>query len=254
MRFVCLAILFFLASKLSAQIINIEDIRQKVDSSGWYGNADLTFYYNQNTKKILSLRPALNVLNRRGDHAFLAIANYNLVTEIDAPENGSAFERDGYIHFRYNYFQNKWLVYEVLCQYMNNKPLYIADRILTGGGVRLRFLNEDQHQLFLGLTALYEYDSELDTTITHSNGRASTYLSYRFETEKVMWSSAIYYQPYMGFAPDYRFFGQTRLDIKVWKNFSLLLLGRYTFDSFPAAGRDLPRETFNLSTGLSYSF
>lgn len=86
-----------LAYPTQAQIVNVETKRLRADTTGWYGNLDLTANLIKNTRQLWSFGTNFNILRIRSRHTFLLIADL----KFDKAENVDLINK-GYQHFRYN--------------------------------------------------------------------------------------------------------------------------------------------------------
>lgn len=249
MRLKLFALLCFLSAALSAQIVNIEALRVKNDSSRWSGLENFSFSLVKNTSQLVTINNQLALQYLKGKHTALFLSDVNF-----SFTDNSDFERGGFGHLRYGYTLHERLTLEAFGQYQVNIPLRIEERILVGVGPRFGFVNKEKHQFFLGTLVMYEHDQELDSTL-HNDARGSAYLAYTFKNEGAFAFSIItYYQPRLNYFEDYRLSMQSSLKFKIWKNFMFSVDGGLAYDAFPAAGSDIPNLTYKLTNGFSYSF
>ncbi|HBF21480.1 MAG TPA: hypothetical protein DDW81_15370 [Cryomorphaceae bacterium] len=246
-------LLFFLLFTpvfLTAQIVNIDSLRIKSDSSGFSGQEIFGFRITRNTTRLYELNNNLALQYRRSRHTLLFLSNINL-TYTEATD----FERNGFFHGRYNYTRNSWLTYEYFNQYQIDIPLRIEERILTGLGPRFTlYKKEKKKQIVLGTLAMYEYDKELDTSVVHRDFRMSSYLSVAFTGKRYGFTTLLYYQPRLDRWVDYRMSGQLQLRIDVWKGFAITTTASLNYDAYPVVDPAIPKLTYKVSNGLSYSF
>ncbi len=245
-----LLFLCFCNAPLNAQIVNIESLRMEQDSMGFAGIESFNFSIVQNTRRLLQINNNLAMQYRRVRNLFMLVNNVEYAKSAD-----SDFERNGYIHLRHNYLlTQKWST-ELFAQYQINLPLRIEGRTLLGVGLRYVLVKKENAGLAAGAAAMYENDVELDNAITNETMRGSFYLSALFNKKKrYAFSTILYYQPNFSAFNDYRLSGQTRFAFDLWKGLQFVASGVINYDAFPVVDAAIPRLTYKVTNGLSYTF
>lgn len=191
MRFwICFSLLLACGLPVTAQIVNIEDKRQQVDTTGWYGQLDLGFNLTQNSSRILSLNSAVRLDRLEERQNWLIYGGYNRVSV-----NGNDFINTGFGHLRYDRDLSGALVWEAFTQLQSDEKLQLNLRWLAGTGPRLRLSEEESFRLYAGLLYMYEYD-RFSGDIVYRDHRLSSYLSLRLQwNDRVSLANTTYYQP-----------------------------------------------------------
>jgi len=153
--------IFLIAWPAQAQIINVETKRLRADSTGWYGNLDLTANLIKNTRQLWSFGTNFNILHIKDRHTFLFIADL----KFDKAENVDLIN-NGYQHFRYNYklIKDKRWYLEIFEQTQFDAIRQIDKRFLLGAGVRNKIVSTDKLFMNLGISFMYEEESLKEKT------------------------------------------------------------------------------------------
>ena len=235
-----------------AQIVMVEG-RRLDDSLGWHGALTLELYNTKNTERVYTLGGGSLIQYQQGDHRFLSLNNIRIIRNVD-DENPNK-ENKGYQHFRYNYAIDSFWTVEAFSQAQFDQVLRIGFRGLLGGGVRMNLIKQEKNHLTLGLSGMFEYEEEKDTTVVHNDFRLSNYLSFEKEFNKIVTGSLIfYYQPLANNFSDYRISSGLNFNIKVSEHFALNINASLIYDAQPVVDEDITNLTYSITNGISYRF
>lgn len=232
-----------------AQLLNVESLRIKTDTTGWFGEVGLNAAYISSENKVIQAEGKGLVELKRKRDLFLLLANYNILKG-----DGEDLVDEYLIHLRYNIKLNNWIRWELFGQFQQNEILNIEQRILAGTGPRFKIADNKNLRLYLGTLAMREFEQESGAErLFHDDYRLSCYLSFNVQLEKVIeFISTTYWQPRISGFYDYRMLNQNSLQVKAGKHFVFSLNYQYIFDSRPAIG--IINHTSRMSTGLGYKF
>jgi len=246
---VFLFFLIFNPGQSNAQLLNVESMRIRTDTTGWFGEVGLSGSYIESESTVLQA-DARGLIEYKGKKSLiLLLGNYNLLTG-----DGKSLVDNYMLHLRYNYKITKWLRWEVFGQYQQNEILSINQRILVGTGPRYKLADNKKLRIYLGTLVMREFERESNPERTmHDDYRFSNYLSFNFTpVPNLEIVSTTYYQPQTSYFPDYRLLNQNSLNFKVGKHFVFSVNYVMAYDSRPAF--EIVNRTTNLSSGLAYKF
>lgn len=248
-----LLLLFFLMPIYSsAQIVNIEDRRTSLDSTGWQGRIDLAAQLVENSNRVMTISSGLR-LDALGQKSHsLILLDYRLV------EAGADRLLDnGFAHFRYGYDLGQKVRWETFTQAQYNLQLRLSFRWLIGTGPRLALLPPNSNRkLFLGLLYMFEYDEFEASALTYRDHRLSSYLSARIPfNNQIVFTSTTYYQPRLIDFTVPRISTINRLEFQFSETLSFTTSLNLTFDGrlsddFP----EVPDLVYNWLNGLRLNF
>jgi hypothetical protein len=116
-------------------------------------------------------------------------------------------------------------------------------------------IKQEKNRLTLGVSGMFEYEEEKDTTIVHNDFRLSNYLSFEKEFNKIVTGSLIcYYQPIAYNFSDYRISSGLNINIKVSEHFGFNMEASLVYDAQPVIDEDITNLTYSISNGISYQF
>lgn len=240
-----------LSTGVSAQIVNIEDKRKRLDSLGWFGQLDLGANLTKNTNRVTTLTGALRLdrLGEKGNVLFLS--DYRLVQV-----SGRNALNAGFVHLRYGYEpKDKWR-WEGFTQVQYDEQLRLNLRYLIGGGIRRRLYKSNGNRAYLGLLYMYEYDELSESAIFYRDHRLSSYLTLNIPIGgNITLASTSYYQPRLPNFRDTRLSSIVNLSVNLSNRFRVTSKFSLTFDE--RVNRDLPEvptTTYQWINGLRYTF
>lgn len=232
-----------------AQIVNIESKRVvHVDSSEWYGRLNLGFNLIENGNSIINFNGGANLEYVKGHHWFLALTNFNFI-QIEKED----FINDGFLHFRYNYSINKFLSYEAFTQAQYNEKLNLQLRWLLGTGLRFALVNKKDHNAYLGVSYMYEYNEETSPELEFRDHRMSSYFSFSIKPFKnARFTGTSYFQPVLNDFNDLRLSSQSALAIDLTKNLKFTTTLNITYDS--RVPEDVVNTIYSFRNGIRLDF
>lgn len=244
--------LTLLRPSLHAQIVNIEAqrITGTNDSVRWYGhlrgNASVAKVRQQNVQ----LQTQARVQYKQDPHLVLLLLNLNLLRA-----GNKDFERQAFVHLRYNYKIREPLIWEAFAQVSSSPIQLLLQRRLLGTGLRYRvFKSADGRQrIYLGAATLWEENTFAEPYQRAYWHRSSNYLSMTLRPwEQVSLIGTTYWQPVWGYIRNYRFSTDWMLKVALSKKLALTLDFEYRLDkNLPP---EAPAETYAWRNGLMWQF
>lgn len=233
----------------SAQIVNIEKERlRNQDSARFVGKIAATAQLIEN--KGLSIFTDVNphIQWKKNRHLILLIGQWEYLSALSNTVN-----HGGYAHLRYNYRLKPLLKWEFFTQIQYNRVWNMPWRYLAGTGPRLKCIDREAMQVYLGPLYLFEWQrSQLDEIDRYMH-RLSAYMSWNTHWKSLLrFAGTIYYQPRLNVWTDYRISGQTELQISMNKHLSLEQKTTWIFDETGFIG--IPHRNYRMSLGFSYRF
>jgi len=245
--FISIGLLTALPSVTEAQILNVESLRIRSDTTGWFGEAGLGGNYIRSETKVVQADARAFVEYKALKDLIILTGNYNLLIGDDQKLV------DEYLaHLRYNRKLNTWLRWEAFCQYQQNEVLLIGQRILAGTGPRFKLFDEKTFRSYLGLLVMYEHEEEKgEQALIHNDLRGSGYLSFNVALgNDLELISTTYYQPRLSGWRDYRVLHQNSLNLKAGKHFIFTVNYFLLHDSRPVA--EIIRTNSKLALGFIF--
>lgn len=247
-----LLVFILYAQPLSAQIVNIENKRTMLDTTGWFWRVDFGGNLTENTRSVVSLSGALRLDVRGESDDWLLLGNYNLVrADQDRVLN------DGFGHIRYGKKLGSFWVWESFTQYQYNRRLLIDLRGLAGTGPRFILRDQDHFDIAAGLLYMYEYN-ELgeDSPIFRRDHRLSAYLSLHVQlSDNAKFASTSYYQPLLERLGESRLSSINSLNFSLGSHLSFSTNLAITYDGLLARLVDgVPATSYQWKNLLRFSF
>jgi len=235
---------------LSAQIVNVENLRHETDSIGWSGHARVDMEVEKNnTARIFNFTNQLRLQHQGEKSLWFLIHDMNFKTI-----NGGEINNNSTQHLRFSHKIAPKISYEAFLQSQSDRVSEIKLRALVGTGLRFHLYESETYKFFLGVTVMYEHENSVDQIENiHNDIRNSTYLSFKIKpSENISFVSTNYYQPLVNKFSDFRVLSESSLLIKLFKKLSFISTFRYLYDSFPV--ENVANEQFKLTQGLVYFF
>lgn len=249
---IIIIVLLLLNTKLGfAQIVNVESARMQSDTTGWMGNAGVSFSLNQSVQRIIDVEFDNHIQYKTPGNKDLWL----LLTSYGFQKGGTQkFVNNSLVHLRYNHKLNSWLRWEIFTQLQNNLITQIRSRFLLGTGPRLKIFSTEIIRLYAATLLMYEREREnIKPPIIHNDIRSSSYISFTITPQKeIELISTTYFQPLISKISDWRVLNQATLKVKFGKHFRFSLLWNYLHDRYPAG--TAPRTTYTLKSGVDYEF
>ncbi|MCA6073993.1 DUF481 domain-containing protein [Fulvivirga sedimenti] len=200
----CFVLGLMLSGPVSGQILRVNKNNLNADSSRFWLGA-FTFNFNLNNRSVsaenenafIGLTASADLVYVADKNAYILINQINYFTSSD--QNG-AFISTGYAHFRINWLRKKRLSYENYVQTQYDRGRNMPQRVLMGGGIRYRLVDEEKKKLIVGTGAMFERERwkepENESNIIEKNfWKNSSYINgFIFITEDVKLDIITYYQ------------------------------------------------------------
>ncbi len=239
--------LFLVSSVLYSQVVNVESKRMRTDTTGWAGEADITYDIVKNTDYIFNVGLTSQLQYKSKKFITLLLADYRFVKAA-----GTKYINTGYLHLRYDYKLLPTVTWEVFTQGQFNQILDIGFRGLIGTGPRFKLYDSDSFRLYFASLYMYEYEENNEKTIFRRNQRSSSYLTFTLDFPRFEIIHTTYYQPKYTDLKDYRVASQTKVKFKIFKHLDFTSTFTYRFESVPFP--NIPKDTYSISNGLSLKF
>jgi hypothetical protein len=236
---------------LSAQLVNIESKRMQTDSVRFALNADFSFSHTNNDgSQVNQVDAALTTQLKSKDlrKIYFLLGNYKL---IDSGERN--LENAWFLHGRFNYKLSELVRLESFIQGQYNQLLIVEQRNLIGAGLRVKWVDKERFNGYVGNSYMYEVEYSDRAGTTNYNHRNSTYLtlSYTAKSEKFSVTNTVYYQPLYRDLGDYRILEQFRLNLPLSKWLRVFTLYNYYFDSKTPLNSKEYTSNLNLGIGIN---
>ncbi len=244
-------LLFTSLITLKAQIVNIEDSRKKIDSSGFYGHMDLAFNLNKASQQLTTFRGSSRADWLRDKGAWLSIVDYRVLLN-----DKDKIQDDGFFHFRYGRFLNKRFTWEAFSQVQHNRQLRIDLRWLIGSGPRFLLYDKPKQKIYLGMMYMYEYDELASEGTVWRDHRMSNYLSVHLQlTPNLNFASTSYYQPIINNFADSRLSSVNSLNFKISSHLRFHVQFNISYDArLSQEETEVPTTVYNLTNGIRWEF
>jgi len=279
--FFCNTPLFF------AQVVNIENKRINDGSYGLSGALDMTLATFQQDDLLVTFtfKPLIQykfgrkkniasqkeqeesddpdflplMLNSKNKHLLLLVNDLKY-----SASKVETFANFGMSHLRYAYRigESIWKA-ESYIQVQYNQLLLERIRVLTGGGLRAKFIDKttqkkdgstSEFRLFVGSSLFYEYQeiNHAERSIEYINTlRWNTYLSTYFHFKTIEFTSSTYFQPNISSSiADHRILGDYALLVQISEPFRIKMNVSYFYDSRPAP--TVASSMLSMSLGFVY--
>lgn len=245
-------VLFFslLFGGLEAQIVNIEQLRFKRDTSTWIFQDNLSFSIFRNTAQVVDIENDFLLSYAKGKNRLWLLNSLHF--NFSEQEN---FAQAGFVHLRYVRQWSDYVDWEFFGQMQTDRPLRIERRTLYGIGPRFGVDQKGAFQFHTGHLLMYEEDQELENKILHFDWRLSSYVSLIWEMkDKFNWSLVTYYQPRFDDWSDWRLSFQNQLAFKLGKHWSFAVSGSLNYDAQPVIDPNIPNLTYKIDNGIIVRF
>ena len=245
-------VLFFslLFGALQAQIVNIEQLRFKTDTSLWLFQDNLSFSVFRNTDQVVDIENDFLLRYYRGKNQLLLLnsLHFNFSEDIN-------FAQAGFIHLRYVRSLSNLTELEAFGQVQTDRPLRIEQRALFGIGPRFGVDQKGSFQFHTGHLLMYESDKEMFNDIQHYDWRLSSYVSLLWKyKEKFNWTLVSYYQPRFEDWSDWRLSLQNQLSFKLGEHWAFTVSASLNYDAQPVVDPNIPNLTYKLDNGILVKF
>jgi len=227
---------------LFSQVVNIETLRLRMDSLGYYGGGDYAGEFYKDKVVHNSAEISVHLAYKGEKNEFLNIGSYSYEISNKEIQTNNAFE-----HFRYNRIFSKLLTGEVFYQIKFDDVLNVDMRQLIGTGARITGFNEKERSLYFGFLVMYEYE-KLNYGEIHNDYRMSNYVTLRLPLKDFKLTSTTYYQPKINDPKDYRISSENMLSYDAGKRFEFFLKFSFLYDTDQVIGID--NYLYSFSQGI----
>ncbi|MFH0866166.1 MAG: DUF481 domain-containing protein [Bacteroidota bacterium] len=249
MRKILIAFIFFLFPAIAfSQVLNIEEERIKTDTTGWAGDAVVSFQLLKSDDQLVDLGTRLHLQYKTKRSLYLMLSDYSFVKA-----GADEYANSGFQHLRYNYKIKDWYTWEAFTQAQFNKVLSLKFRGLMGTGPRFKVIKTKSFRLYFAWLYMFEYEEIEQNSEINRNHRISSYVSFSWKLNDVLsLVNTTYYQPMINNFSDFRISAQTDLKIKISGKFSFSLGYNHYYDTDPPEG--VVNTIYSLDNKLSFEF
>ncbi len=251
-KFGIIALLFY-SKLLSAQIVNIEDMRitGTNDSTRWYGSTQAAFTLTKVQEQTTVLQADSRLQYKYHRNVLLLLLNANFLRA-----GAQNFVNTAFAHLRYNYKINPVLSWELYGQQQSNQLQLMKSRTLLGTGLRRRFfLNKSKtSRMYLGVAYLYEKNIFTESYGKRDWHRMSNYLSISLRAPKssIILRGTTYWQPAIGYIKNVRYSTEWTLELPITEHLRFTTNITYSVDrGLPQAA---PLEAYNWVNGVAWQW
>lgn len=255
--FICIGINILFAQ------VNTEIYRKDKEKEGFEGRLNFSYsYYSGNTEFTL-LKGGFRLDYLKGSF------NAFLLTNADyGQKDDGVYLSKGFTHLRTIKSFNDSFAGELFFQKQFDKFIFLKDRNLLGGGLRISQFFEHESESFtskfninLGIGLMYEhenFDKEIDDSNEHIEAntyltRSTNYISLNMLlNERLNLNIIGYYQADISNFNDYRILFEGRVEIELIRKLSFYISSNFRYDNKPFL--DLKKHDFQLINGIVYSF
>jgi len=164
MNKVLFLILSIISLSLNAQILNLEKYRADGDSLKKFAfNFNGSFNVNNrsaaqdNPVNLLGYNFSLNAIYAPNKHGYIFIGHRNFLRINESP-----FINFGYLHARINFYRKNRLNFETFIQMSDDNFRGLNPRLIGGGALRYRIIDQEKSELIIGTGAFYEFERWLN--------------------------------------------------------------------------------------------
>ena len=173
--------------------------------------------------------------------------------------NENRFVNNALSHLRFIREHSARFSYEAFGQHQFNEFTRLEQRLLFGGGVRFRVLQDPRAEVFLGTGYMLERETldlpaALPDARRSEHHRSTNYVTVRYnsEDERLRLVETLYFQTRVDQVEDYRLLSETSFEIQLLRRLALAISLNVTHDSEPPTG--VKETDVVLSNSLRYSF
>lgn len=230
------------------QVLNIEEERLKTDTTGWSGDAEISFEMVKSNEKLVDLEAKLHLQYKTKRSLYLFLTDYSHLNAGDDEYSNSGFQ-----HIRYNYKITDWYTWEAFTQAQFDVVLGLKFRGLLGTGPRFKVVKTKNFRLYTAWLYMFEYEEIDYNSEINRNHRISSYISFTWNlSDNVSLINTTYFQPLINNFNDYRISSQTNFKIKIFRKFSYTVGYTHYFDTYPPEG--VVNTIYSLDNKLSFAF
>jgi hypothetical protein len=206
----------------AAQIANVQSLITK-DKPGWSLQLDGSFdFQSWNSQQMVFGASAIGRYVHE-NHLVLLLARGDIVKAQATPARVRHIE-----HARYRYaFSDSPFDLEAFVQHSTDVFRRLDNRVLAGGGPRVRVFSGEPMSLAIGVTPMFEFErigngDAVDAGLTRSRGRLSSYVVVRTVIgDHLVLRHSIYLQPRLDDWADVRVLNEFDATVRITKTFAL---------------------------------
>ncbi len=244
------------------QILNIERHRLKDDTAKAF-IANVRFGLNLNNRSaaedapvnLFGVNSAVNALYRTEHHGYILVGQTDYLKI-----NDNTFLNFGFLHFRVNLLRDRRFNYEVFSQASYDNFRGLDPRLVAGGGVRYKLVEQERSDIILGMGAFYENERWLhpftEQLVQVDFLKFSSYVSFRQDiAENIDFNTVVYYQTTWDqgiSALRNRLSGAINLNSKLTKKLALNNNFEFSYEDQPIV--PITKFIYSLRVGLQYNF
>ncbi len=231
-----------------SQVVNVEQARANADSLGWKVSLDVSYFRQQFSEDLTTINGRFSAQKKDSKIYMLYLLDAGYSHSED-----QVFANYKLGHLRCSMKVAAPVRWEGFLQVQDNKPLGIQIRGLVGSGPRIRVISEEKGRVYVGITAMLEYEEAINGVNDGWMLRSSNYVNMSWTKDtKFGISSTFYFQPRYSDFRDYRVSGQHALVYALTDKINGKTEYTHYYDSRP------PSEGLNRSRmttfGLVYAF
>lgn len=237
-------------SALNAQVLNVEEVRNEADTTGWVGQLGFDISLNKFNDRVFKIGNEVNASYFSEKHGYLFLNSIEFISVDDA-----SVISNGQFHFRTTFLRKRVLSPETFIQYQYNDNLGLKNRALAGTGIRYRFLDRRQisGHFSTGFMAEFEEwglsgEENVENTFIKSTSNMVIRGQINPQTSLMMVG---YYQarPDRFFHP--RVISENNLNVRLSRYVTLNVSLTLNYDTEPII--DIPNFTYSLKNGIIIS-
>lgn len=99
----------FISAFSNAQVVNIEQERLKTDTTGWAGDARISFQLMKSTDQLTNIGTQLHLQYKTKRSLYFALSDFSFIKA-----GKDEYANNGFLHLRYNYKINDGYTVEAL--------------------------------------------------------------------------------------------------------------------------------------------
>ena len=250
-----LPLLFFLAFFTgialpgSAQIVNTENAKMDMDTTGWRGSLNASLGLSKYVARVFTTHAGVHIQYKKKKHLWILLGHANFL------KVGSSKYADArFLHLRYGVKLRRRFHWEFFGQVEDNQIIKLRSRVVFGTGPRMKLFSNKFIHMHIATHFTYEQENEkTEPTTERSDFRSSSYVSFTITpAERVEINSTTFYQPLFTDLADSRILNQVKLKVSANKHFGMTLQWNYFHDRFPV--KSVPQTQYSFNAGLNYDF
>ncbi|MES2388004.1 MAG: DUF481 domain-containing protein [Bacteroidota bacterium] len=239
-----------------AQILNISNERVEKDTSdAWLGDLSFMLSLRQQGIKVAEFNWRNDIVYLSHNNAYMAISDINVV-KLDKNQLIS----DAYLHGRVTFQRRRIVCEEAFIQYQYDISRGLEDRVLLGGGLRIKFRHGEKLDVVFGPGVMYEKEEwryPIDVpgadVKAFNSFKSTTYLSVQEKfNENVNLNGVLYYQARFNDFKEPRISGEVNLNIKLSRYLAFISRYKWLYDSEPVV--PVTKLVYTFTNGITVNF